>query len=44
VGEQLEPAQWYASLPSFLASASALITDPPGTSVLALHTVRTERG
>lgn len=34
VGERLEPAEWYASLPSFLASASALITDPAGSSVL----------
>ena len=26
----LPPDQWYASLPSFLASAAALITDPAG--------------
>jgi 8-oxo-dGTP diphosphatase len=32
----MEPAQWYASLPSFLASASALITNPAGTAVLAV--------
>jgi 8-oxo-dGTP diphosphatase len=35
VSERLQPAQWYASLPSFLASASALITDGSG-SVLAV--------
>jgi 8-oxo-dGTP pyrophosphatase MutT (NUDIX family) len=35
MGERLEPAQWYASLPSFLASASVLITDPAG-SVMAV--------
>ncbi|RZU46531.1 ADP-ribose pyrophosphatase YjhB (NUDIX family) [Krasilnikovia cinnamomea] len=33
--ERLEPAQWYASLPSFLASACMLITDPRG-AVLAV--------
>ncbi|RSM55063.1 NUDIX domain-containing protein [Actinoplanes sp. ATCC 53533] len=32
----MEPAQWYANLPSFLASASALITDPSGAAVLAV--------
>jgi 8-oxo-dGTP diphosphatase len=32
----LEPAQWYAGLPSFLASASALITDSSGSAVLAV--------
>lgn len=32
----MEPAQWYASLPSFLASASALITDPAEAAVLAV--------
>jgi 8-oxo-dGTP diphosphatase len=36
VGDQLDPAQWYASLPSFLASASALITNPEATAVLAV--------
>lgn len=36
MGERLEPAQWYASLPSFLASATALITNPAGTGVLAV--------
>ncbi|WP_229716385.1 NUDIX domain-containing protein [Mangrovihabitans endophyticus] len=36
MGERLEPAQWYASLPSFLASASALITNPAGSAVLAV--------
>ncbi|MCY1144120.1 NUDIX hydrolase [Actinoplanes sp. Pm04-4] len=36
MGERLEPSQWYASLPSFLSSASALITDPSGGSVLAV--------
>jgi 8-oxo-dGTP pyrophosphatase MutT (NUDIX family) len=36
VGERLEPAEWYATLPSFLASASALITNPAGTAVLAV--------
>ena len=36
MGERLEPAQWYASLPSFLASAGALITNPAGTAVLAV--------
>ncbi|GLY04114.1 NUDIX hydrolase [Actinoplanes sp. NBRC 101535] len=36
MGEWLEPEQWYASLPSFLASASALITNPSGTAVLAV--------
>jgi 8-oxo-dGTP diphosphatase len=36
VGEQLEPAQWYAGLPSFLASASVLITDHSGSAVLAV--------
>jgi 8-oxo-dGTP diphosphatase len=36
VGERLEPAQWYASLPSFLASASVLVTDPAGAAVLAV--------
>jgi len=30
----MEPAQWYASLPTFLASASALITDPAGAVLL----------
>jgi len=34
--QRLEPAQWYGTLPTFLASASALITDPSGTSVLAV--------
>jgi 8-oxo-dGTP pyrophosphatase MutT (NUDIX family) len=34
VGEWLEPEQWYASLPSLLDSASALITNPSGASVL----------
>lgn len=32
----MEPTQWYASLPSFLASAGALITNPTGTAVLAV--------
>lgn len=36
VSERLEPATWYASLPSFLASASALITNRAGTGVLAV--------
>ncbi len=36
VGEQLDPAAWYASLPSFLASASMLITDPSESAVLAV--------
>jgi 8-oxo-dGTP pyrophosphatase MutT (NUDIX family) len=36
VGERLEPAQWYAGLPTFLASASALITDHSGSAVLAV--------
>lgn len=36
VGEYLPPAQWYASLPRFLASASALITDGTHTRVLAV--------
>jgi 8-oxo-dGTP diphosphatase len=30
----MEPAQWYASLPTFLASASALITGPDGAVLL----------
>ncbi|WP_412540173.1 NUDIX hydrolase [Longispora sp. K20-0274] len=30
----LEPAEWYASLPSFLASATAVITDPQGRVLL----------
>lgn len=30
----LEPAAWYATLPSFLASASALITNPSGAVLL----------
>jgi 8-oxo-dGTP diphosphatase len=36
VGERLEPTKWYASLPSFLSSATALITNPTGTAVLAV--------
>lgn len=36
VGGPLEPAQWYASLPSFLASASALIRDRSGSAVLVV--------
>ena len=36
VGERLEPAKWYASLPSFLASASAIITSPAGDAVLTV--------
>jgi len=36
VGEWLEPERWYASLPSFLGSASALITNPAGTAVLGV--------
>lgn len=32
----MDPAEWYASLPSFLASASALITNPAGSSVLCV--------
>jgi 8-oxo-dGTP diphosphatase len=36
VGERLEPAAWYASLPTFLASASVLITDPSEGAVLAV--------
>src|SRR5207249_1778456 len=37
VGERtfLEPAAWYASLPSFLASAAVVITNPDG-NVLAV--------
>ncbi|GIG57070.1 ADP-ribose pyrophosphatase [Longispora fulva] len=30
----LEPAEWYASLPSFLASATAVITDPQSRVLL----------
>jgi len=36
VGKRLEPAEWYASLPTFLASASVLITDPSKAAVLAV--------
>lgn len=36
VGKRLEPAQWYASLPSFLSSTTALITNRAGTAVLAV--------
>lgn len=36
VGARLEPAEWYASLPSFLASAGVLITDPTEGAVLAV--------
>ena len=36
VGERLEPVEWYASLASFLASATALITNREGTGVLAV--------
>jgi 8-oxo-dGTP diphosphatase len=36
VGERLEPAKWYASLPNFLSSATALITNRAGTAVLAV--------
>ncbi|MEU8655876.1 NUDIX hydrolase [Actinoplanes philippinensis] len=36
MGERLEPANWYASLPSFLSSATALITNQAGTAVLAV--------
>ncbi|MEU8332220.1 NUDIX hydrolase [Micromonospora arborensis] len=36
MGKHLKPADWYASLPSFLASASVLITDPSQGAVLAV--------
>lgn len=36
MGEWLEPEEWYASLPSFLSSASALITNPAATAVLVV--------
>lgn len=32
----MEPENWYASLPSFLSSATALITNRAGTAVLAV--------
>lgn len=36
MAEWLEPEKWYAGLPSFLASATALITDRAGAAILAV--------